>query len=69
MLSFVAVGRTDNSLDSRHSLFDSNHFIFDTSPLFGSHGNSFPFRANSTIIGYFSDSLDRLATARERTSC
>ena len=31
-------------LDSRYSisLFYSNHFICDTSPLFGSHGNSFP---------------------------
>ena len=32
-------------LDSRYSisLFDSNHFIRDTSPLFCSHGNSFPY--------------------------
>ena len=61
-------------LDSRYSisLFDSNHFIGDTSPLFCSHGNSFPcacsISADSNIIGYFSDCLDRLATARERTS-
>ena len=60
-------------LDSRYniSLFDSNHFIGDTSPLFAR--KLLPIcacsiSANSTIIGYFSDCLDRLAMARERTS-
>ena len=61
-------------LDSRcHiSMFDSNHFICDTSPLFCLHGHSFPcacsISANSTIIGYISDCLDRLVTVRERMS-
>ena len=60
-------------LDSRFSisLYDSNHFICDTSPLFCLHGYSLcacSISANSIIIGYLSDCLDRLATARERTS-
>ena len=40
-------------LDSRYniSLFDSNHFICDTSPLFCSHGNSFPYvRENARLV-------------------
>ena len=62
-------------LDSHYSisLFDSNHFICDTSLQFCLHGNSFPLCAcsistDSTIIVYFSDCLDRPATARERMS-
>ena len=51
-------------------MFDSNHFIRDTSPLFISHGIycACSLSANSSTIGCFSDCPDRLATARERTT-
>ena len=67
-------------LDSRYniSMFGSNHFILDTSPLFcaqSSPGKSLPdvhvrsARSNSTIIGYFSFRfwLSRSTREHERT--